>query len=231
MAQAMKGTGDGSARVERDVRLAYDTWSGTYDSQPNATRDLSTYVVRRLVPDPVGLTVVEAGCGTGVNSSWLAPRCERLIGLDSSPGMLAIARAKANQPHVRFVRHDIREPWLLKEASAGLVLINLVLEHIESLAPVLRGASRVMHEGATLIISELHPNRVAAGARARIRSEGLEIVNFLHTVGDYVAAARKSGLRPVSIGEWSKQVLDDTLVDTDDDPLILSLCFEKDSAG
>lgn len=218
-------------RIETDVHAAYERWSETYDAQPNATRDLSSLALKRLVPDLSGLSIVEGGCGTGANSSWLAPMCKQLIGLDSSEGMLSVARSKVQLPHVHFIRHDIREPWPVVDATADLVLINLVLEHIEVLEPVFRHAAQVMQLGALLIISELHPNRVAAGARARIKRAGEEdesIVNFVHPVEDYVTAADAVGLRFRSSVEWPKHLLNDRPVDTSDsEPLVLTLCFGK----
>jgi len=228
----MNRTNAESVKIETDVYAAYEKWSETYDAQLNTTRDLSTLVLRRLVPELKGLTVVEGGCGTGTNSLWLAPRCRQLIGLDFSDGMLRIAKHKVRLPHVQFIRHDIREPWPLGRATADLVLINLVLEHIEVLEPVFRHAAQVMRPGALLIISELHPDRVAVGARARIKrareEEDEGIINFVHPVGDFVDAANAAGLRLESSAGWPKHLLGDRQVDADDfEPLILSLCFEK----
>ena len=57
---------------ENNIRAAYDRWSRTYDSQPNATRDLDAIVLQQIMPDPAGKVVVEAGCGTGESTVHLA---------------------------------------------------------------------------------------------------------------------------------------------------------------
>lgn len=54
---------------KQDVYIGYERWSETYDLQTNPTRDLSSRVVQERVPDLDGLVVVEAGCGTGLNSA------------------------------------------------------------------------------------------------------------------------------------------------------------------
>jgi SAM-dependent methyltransferase len=47
----------------------------------------------RILPDNLdGLDVVELGCGTGYVSAWLANRGARPVGVDPTPGQLAIAR-------------------------------------------------------------------------------------------------------------------------------------------
>src|SRR5512133_174288 len=104
------------------IAAAYDVWSEKYDAQTNATRDLDELVLRRVVPDLAGQTVVECGCGTGKNSVWLAPRCDRLVGLDFSAGMLQIAMSKVHSPRALFMLQDIQQSWPLAHGIAGVVL-------------------------------------------------------------------------------------------------------------
>ena len=61
--------------------------------------------VLRRQPD----TVLDLGCGTGNHALILAERGFRVTGIDSSAGMLRVARAKARSPrNPAFVRADIR---------------------------------------------------------------------------------------------------------------------------
>ncbi len=210
--------------------IGYERWSKTYDLQVNPTRDLSARVVRELAPDLLGLVVVEAGCGTGLNSEWLAPRCKLLVGLDLSDGMLEIAKRKVELPNVRFIQHDVQKKWPIEAHSIDLVLINLVLEHIESIELVLRHAVFVMQDGAQLIITEYHPDRVMGGSGAQIENdtEVIEISNFWHPIEQYVEIAAKIGLRIKSIEEWSEGFFDHPKQNLQNArPLILSLHLEK----
>jgi malonyl-CoA O-methyltransferase len=214
-----------------DIRSAYDRWSQTYDTQQNPTRDLDAVVLRQIVPVLDGLTVVEAGAGTGKNTVWLAPRCARLIGLDFSPGMLQVARHRVRSPRVQFLLHDVQQPWPLADACADIVLFNLILEHIESLEPVFCHAARVMRPGARLLISEFHPDRVLEGKGARIdqgEEPGEFVGTFLHLFEEYVAAGSAAGLSLESTAEWTEELFVDGAPDADGlQPLILSLCFAK----
>jgi len=47
-----------------------------------------------LLPDDTGMRVLDAGCGPGVYSEWLADRGAKVVALDVSPRMAEIARQR-----------------------------------------------------------------------------------------------------------------------------------------
>ena len=103
------------------VYQSYQTWSNIYDQQENPTRDCSTAVLKATLPDLSTSAVVEAGCGTGWNTVWLAQVCHQLIGLDFSENMLALAKEKVYHPHVALKVHDLVEPWPVEREWADWV--------------------------------------------------------------------------------------------------------------
>lgn len=218
----------------REIATAYDRWSESYDAQTNATRDLDELVLRRVIPDLAGQTVVECGCGTGKNSAWLAPRCERLAGLDFSAGMLRVAKSKVKSRNALFVLADLTEPWPVASNVAGVVLFNLVLEHIDDLRLVFREAARVLRPNGKMALSEYHPSRVSDGKGPVVLDEDGSVIhripNFLHTLDDYEEAARGCGLNLLSSAEWSDAELGyrhETGEGRESVPQLLSLVFEK----
>lgn len=180
-----------------EVSHAYDRWAASYDSDRNATRDLDARVVREHGPACAGLDVVELGCGTGKNTAWLAERARSVVALDFSAGMLARARERVPSRHVRFVHQDITKAWPLDNASADVVIGNLVLEHVNDLAPVMREAARVLHRGGTLFLCELHPDRQQRGGQAHFTEESsgetVHVPAFVHTVDEYLESAQAAG--------------------------------------
>ncbi|MCE5234116.1 MAG: class I SAM-dependent methyltransferase [Mizugakiibacter sp.] len=189
-----------------DVAAAYDRWSQVYDTDENRTRDLDAAMLRRQDFDLRGRDVLEIGCGTGKNTAWLAGRARSVVAVDFSAGMLAQAQRRVAAPHVRFVRHDVREPWPLADASVDLVIGNLVLEHVETLDDVFAQAFRVLRDGGECYFCELHPFRQMMGKQARFAhletGETVRVAAFLHDVSDYVNAAIRAGLRVVAVHEW-----------------------------
>lgn len=196
------------SRPSDAVSRAYDAWSARYDADANATRDLDALVVRQARLPIAGRDVVELGAGTGKNSEWLAAGARSLVGLDFSPGMLALARERVQGPHVRFIEHDIRAPWPLDDGAADLVVGNLVLEHVEELLPVHREAARVLRPGGTLFLCELHPERQRRGGQAHFTDGAGAIVHvpaYRHTVAEYVNSGLAAGFRVVRVGEWLEE--------------------------
>ena len=180
-----------------DVASAYDVWADSYDTMANATRDLDARMLRELL-NARGRDVVEVGCGTGKNTVWLAEHARSVVALDFSAGMLAKARERVTAANVRFVQHDLRNAWPLGDASADVVTFDLVLEHVERLAPVLGEAARVLRPGGVLYVCELHPFRQLTGGQAQFAGEDGAIVRVAawhHDVADYVNAAVAAGLR------------------------------------
>ncbi|MDT8306214.1 MAG: class I SAM-dependent methyltransferase [Anaerolineae bacterium] len=188
------------------IRDAYNRWSDRYDEQENATRDLDATLLPRLAPPLAGRVILEAGCGTGKNSVWLASQCARLIGLDFSAGMLQRARARVAGAHVHFVQADITVAWPLSTAAVGAVLFNLVLEHVRDLGPVFSEAARLLPPGGALYVSEYHPARIAAGYGATIAGEdGAVFGTFLNTEEDYRAALVAAGFILERAQAWGEE--------------------------
>ncbi len=193
-----------SPETTLSVEHGYDRWSGTYDTVLNATRDLAAVLLRQQDLGLSGATVVELGCGTGLNTGWLAERAGSVLALDFSDGMLAKARERVAGANVTFARHDVRERLPLPDASVDVVVETLVLEHVEALAPVFAEAARVLKPGGRLYLSELHPYRQAVGKQARFNdAEGVEhkIAAFLHPVSEYLNAAVAAGLTVLACEE------------------------------
>lgn len=200
-----------SAPDPTDVASAYDRWSQVYDADVNPTRDLDAVMLRRLDFDLRDRDVLEIGCGTGKNTAWLAEHLRSVVAMDFSAGMLAQAQRRIDAPHVHFLRHDVREPWPLADASIDWVIGNLVLEHVETLDDVFAEAARVLRDGGECYFCELHPYRQMLGKQARFAhpetGETVRVAAFLHDASDYVNASIRAGLRIVAAYEWRDEAL------------------------
>jgi len=185
------------------VADAYDRWSGFYDHYDNPMVFGAERVVQHLAASVAGLTVVECGCGTGRNLAALKQAgAARLVGCDLSPGMLAEARAR--EPEVEWLRHDLNRPLPLPAASADLVLFSLTLEHVADLAPPLNEARRLLRPGGRVVVIEIHPFLSLSQVAAHFRDQDTVVTmpTFAHRFADYLNAAADSGLQITRCREW-----------------------------
>ncbi|EQC29338.1 hypothetical protein SDRG_13007 [Saprolegnia diclina VS20] len=212
-----------------NVQAAYSQWATIYDTNANKTRDLETLVGQRfLLEEQMTFEhVLELGCGTGKNSTWLAPATRRLTSVDLTASMLAVARTKVPASHVQFLQGDLLAPsWdaFASPSSVDVVTFSLVLEHIEHLDPIFGKVNHVLRPGGLVYIGELHPFKQYAGTKACFETEDgtKQIVSaFTHHVSDFVSAAQACGWTVERLGEF---------FDNDDRrtvPRILGLLFRK----
>lgn len=188
-----------------EIAAAYDQWSGTYNSAQNATRDLAARVLRQQLPDSSNRHVLEIGCGTGLNTTYLAEQSRSVVAVDFSSGMLAQARASVRANNVRFAQQDIRLRWGVADHAVDLVVCTLVLEHIENLDHVFHEAARVLCPGGEFFVCELHPFRQMRGGQAQFTNAAGQIVRvpaYSHDVSDYVNASVRAGFALRHLGEW-----------------------------
>ncbi|MBW4439482.1 MAG: class I SAM-dependent methyltransferase [Pleurocapsa minor GSE-CHR-MK-17-07R] len=186
------------------IREAYTTWSDTYDTDRNLTRDLDAQVTRRMLGELHPAVVLELGCGTGKNTSFLAGQADTVLALDFSEGMMGRAQQKVRQPHVYFAQADFTRPWPCASASVDLLVCNLVLEHIRDLAFIFAQAGRVLKSGGQFFLCELHPLKQDQGKKAVYQHEGqtVEVPAFVHHSLEYVNNAHDAGFMLSHFGEW-----------------------------
>lgn len=189
-----------------EIAHAYDRWSNTYNTDRNRTRERA-YQVLRQVPLPLSdRDLIEIGCGTGLNTQWLAEQARSVVAVDFSPGMLERAKELVHSPRVRFIQHDINSPWPVATASADVVIAMLVLEHISDLEPIFKQARRTLRPDGELFLCELHPTRQLTGRQAEFMNSATgeleRIPAFLHDVSEYVNVALSAGFQLVRLGEW-----------------------------
>lgn len=187
--------GDGIEAHPVDTVAGYGTWSTTYDDPGNGLFTAEEKHVHQILQGlPIG-DALDAACGTGRHTQYLTGLGHRVVGVDSSPDMLALARARVRE--ARFLQGDLsRLP--LPDASMDIVLCTLALTHLPELAGPMAEFARVLRPGGHLVISDVHHEWVALGSVPHMRRDdgapGL-LPAFRHRAGDYLAATLPRGLQ------------------------------------
>jgi SAM-dependent methyltransferase len=182
------------AAPEYDMTEGYALWSETYD-QPLRLFPLEHPVMQRLLdPLPAG-AALDAACGTGRYSEYLAARSHRVVGVDRSAAMLAKAREKL--PQGDFREGDL-EALPLEPASVDAAVCALALVHLPEVARAVAEIARVVRPGGRVIISDVHPFPVMLGWQAQFRSAdgGTGFMRLHpHLPSEYCEACAAAGLR------------------------------------
>jgi predicted TPR repeat methyltransferase len=199
---ARLGSGEAApAMTETYVRRLFDQYAGRYDQ--SLTERLS-YRGPMLLRDAVQAlmdaggrpmhfaAMLDLGCGTGLGGTTFRPFVGRLIGVDLSPAMIAQASAKGL--YDRLTAASI-EPFLTDEIESGskydFVIAADVFVYVNDLAPIIRGAARVLApDGLLAFTVESH-----AGEGVKL----LPTLRFAHSATYIRAVLGNAGLTPMQL--------------------------------
>jgi len=186
---------DGVLVRRGDTVTAYRQWANSYDEPRNGLFDEDEPVVHEILDGLPAGAALDAACGTGRFAEYLSARGHRVVGVDSSPEMLA--RARERVPGGEFRLGDLhRLP--LPDTAADLVVCGLALAHVPGLEPVMAEFARVLRPGGHLVISDAHHELVFRGSVVHARGPAGEpglVATYRHTAGDFLRAALPAGFQ------------------------------------
>ncbi len=137
----------------------YDSFAEAYSAM-NENNLVNAHYERpamlALAGDVTGHQILDAGCGAGSLSAALRDRGALVTGVDSSAGMLALARRRLGDGAALHLT-DLREPLPFADAAFDEVVASLVLHYLEDWGPALAEFRRVLKPGGRLIASVDHP--------------------------------------------------------------------------
>jgi SAM-dependent methyltransferase len=139
-------------------RFAYDRESAAWERRRNDSEQRE--LIERIADEFVDLVVppgpvADLGCGPGAHALALARRGYDVVGVDGSPRMVEVARARAARDGVdaTFDVHDVNAPLRFANASLGGVLAILVLQHLPRPAAFVAEIRRCLRPGGHLLIT------------------------------------------------------------------------------
>lgn len=186
-------------------QAGYDLWSEFYDQYPNPTIAVDEQHFPQFWHSLAGKDILEIGCGTGRHTLKLVKQGNRVTGIDLSPEMLAQAKAKLEGMPVTLLVGDILGYHKLQEASFDAVVISLVVEHIENLKELFLKIEKLLRPGGQAYISEIHPERAAAGILAHFKTPSgekeIHLQSHAHSKAEYAEAVKGARLSVVREAE------------------------------
>lgn len=112
--------------------------------------------IKSLLPALDGTEILDAGCGDGLYSHWLAERGGEVVGIDVSQRMIDVATERDGDD-VAFECADLTEAIPAADDSFDLVVCQHVFSHLPALETPLAEFARVLRPDGHLVLSTHHP--------------------------------------------------------------------------
>lgn len=160
-----------------------------YEGSHSFVWEYGADLVALLNPQP-GERVLDVGCGTGHLAAKIAEGGATVLGIDSSPAM--IAQARQNFPKLRFQLADLREFRTdeLFDAAFSNAALHWILEADRASASL----SAALREGGRLVLE------MGACGNIALISAALEsqILNYYPSIGEYAGVLERQGFEVLS---------------------------------
>ena len=152
----------------------FDQQASHYDARAGLPAAAGAAVAQAIVDLAVvgpGDLVVELGAGTGEIGVDLVRLPIRYVGLDASPAMLDVFRAKAVLGPSSLVVADCNLPWPLPDGSAAVVFASRVV-HLLAPEHTAQETARVCRPGRSLMLGRVlrEPDGIKERLRRRRRA-------------------------------------------------------------
>jgi ubiquinone/menaquinone biosynthesis C-methylase UbiE len=141
----------------------YDEIAKDYDVMQGETGDpLHSQVldpaIESVLGDLTDKTILDAGCGNGYWCRKLAKRARQVVGVDSSPVMIDLAKSKDNPGNVSFEVTTLESTLSFADKQFDLVLSSMVLHYLEDIQTAAQELCRVLKAESSCVIATQHPN-------------------------------------------------------------------------
>jgi predicted TPR repeat methyltransferase len=192
------------------VRAEFDGFAATFDSslarlQYQAPRLVDEEVTRVLGTHQPTLTVLDAGCGTGLCGPLLRPRAAVLTGVDLSPAMIELARRRS--VYDALAVEELTEHLRHHRHAVDLIVSADTLVYFGELGEVTSAAANALRPGGVFVFTVERtgdgdaPGGYHLNPHGRYSHTGDYLVRVLGAAGFVAPELREVHLRKEA-GKW-----------------------------
>ena len=183
---------------DADAVEGYAAWAQTYDLEVNPLIAAEEPRVQRIFKEVPMSTAIDIGAGTGRHAIVLAKRGVAVTAVDQSPEMLSVARQKAAREglEIDFRTGSLDDRLPSEDEHFDFLVCALALSHVPDIDHAVRECARVVKEGGSLLISDIHPDAVnGLGWTGKVRRPGVtyNLPVAGHTRPDYFNSLTAAG--------------------------------------
>ncbi len=150
-------------RRKEELRAYFDALAGKFGRTyvpGRSWKGMAEMLIALLPP----LVIADLGAGEGTIALLLAQRAERVIAVDSSPGMVEYGSAVAAQHGINNLEYrcgDIEAPPI-EDQSVDIALFHQALHHAVHPLAAIRQAHRILRPGGRVVVVDLLKHEVEA---------------------------------------------------------------------
>jgi 2-polyprenyl-3-methyl-5-hydroxy-6-metoxy-1,4-benzoquinol methylase len=139
-----------------------------------------------------GKEVLDAACGVGYGTAYLAKRARRAVGVDVDSDAIAYARKRYARPNVEFLRQDLAA-LDLPDASFDVVCSFETIEHLAQPEAFLAHAARVLRGDGVFVVSTPRVDATTSSPENPFHAMELSRADFEALLGRFFGAVELYG--------------------------------------
>ena len=132
------------------------------DCKINANELIEIPIMKQMLPELEGKTILDLGCGEGGMSQYFAEKgAKKVVGIDVSSNMIASANVQNKHQNVQYLQLAMEELPTLTE-KFDIVFSSLAFHYIEDFDLLIKNISNLLNPNGILLFSQEHPLVTAA---------------------------------------------------------------------
>lgn len=199
------------AAVRADRAAAAERYFAAHAESWDAIRSL--HVAESAVEDRIRAMLgsnlgrlVDIGTGTGRMIELFGCDATHAIGIDRSPEMLRLARAKLDGQGQFELRQGDIAALPLADASADTVILHQVLHFIPAPEAALAEAARLLAPGGRILIADFAPHDLeelrTQDAHARLGFSDAQVAGWMQQAGAHLVETQQLEGSPLTVKLW-----------------------------
>ncbi len=146
----------------------FSEYKSMRDGKINANELIEIPIMKQMLPELEGKTILDLGCGEGGMSQYFAEKgAKKVVGIDVSSNMIASANVQNKYPNVQYLQLAMEELPAITD-KFDIVFSSLAFHYIKDFDLLIKNISNLLNPNGILIFSQEHPLTTAT-----IRVDGM----------------------------------------------------------
>jgi len=166
------------------------------------------------IHNPEGWEILDVGCGSGIQTNFLAkrfPEIKQLVGVDSSKELIRIANDTSKDKRCSYTVGDMHA-LPLEDGQFNFIFSRYAVHYSNAMDKVMSELHRVCKPDGQIFVQVVHPiyelfkkpsknYEIPEEADFVAQTTKVKIRHLTHTIPEYINGAIEAGLRLVNIEE------------------------------